>query len=119
MQIVLGFLLGLAADDVNVDPDTRLAPVRMRHYLEMGNLLLRTLQKGAVLKDDKIHIAVARGEVLRGCRTARVHDRRVRFLQWLRLTPDVAGMKVVALKIKFRVVGPGLLEELKPFGGIL
>src|ERR1700692_2974841 len=100
MQVVLGFLFGLAADDINVDPDARLAPVRMCHSLEMGYLLLRTLEKGAVLEDDKIHVAVARGEVLRRCRAARVHDRRVRLLQGLRLTPDVAGAKAITLKIK-------------------
>src|SRR6202166_2836132 len=78
MQVIFGFLLGFATDNVDVNPDASLAPMRTRHRLEMGDLLLCAFKKGTVLEDDEVHVAVARGEVLRRWRPARVHDRRGR-----------------------------------------
>jgi len=39
VEIVLGFLLGLTAHDVDVDPDPRFTAVRRRHRLEMVDLI--------------------------------------------------------------------------------
>jgi hypothetical protein len=37
-------------------------------------------------------------------------------LQRLRLTPDVSGVKVLAIEVKFRILCPGALEKLQPLG---
>ena len=84
----------------------------------MGDLLLCAVKKGTVLEDDEVHVAVARGEVLRRWRPASVHHRWVRLLQRFRLAPDVAGMKAVAIEVEFFVVGPGSFQKFEPFGGI-
>src|SRR6516225_5964087 len=77
VEIILGLLLARAADDVDVDPNPRFAAVRAGHLLEMIDLRLCALEMGAVLEDDEIHVAVARGEILRCRRSAGVHDRRM------------------------------------------
>src|SRR5262249_57949510 len=64
VEIILGLLLALPADDVDVDPNPRLAPMRVGHLLEMIDLRLCAFEMGAVLEDDEIHVAVARGEFL-------------------------------------------------------
>src|SRR6201981_2803103 len=62
VEIILGLLLALPADDVDVDPNPRFAPMRAGHLLEMIDLRLRAVEMSAVLEDDEIHVAVARGE---------------------------------------------------------
>ena len=69
-------------------------------------------------EQHEIHVAIARGEILRCGRSARIHHRGVRLLQRLRLAPDVAGVKALAVEVEFLVVGPRPLEEFKPLGRI-
>src|SRR5205823_4993834 len=57
VQIVLGFLLGLAADDVDMDPDSGFAPVRASEILKMRDLSARPFQECPILENDEIHVA--------------------------------------------------------------
>src|SRR5215468_5455798 len=118
VEIILGLLLALPADDVDVDPNPRFAPMRARHLLEMIDLGLCAFGMGAVLEDDEIHVAVARGEFLRRGRSAGVHDRRMGLLQRLGLAPDRGGIEALATEIELLVLRPRAAHEIEPFGGV-
>ena len=93
-------------------------PCDARHVLEMIDLLLRAFEVGTVLEDDEVHVAITRREILRGRRTAGVHDRRMGLLQRLRLAPDRVGVEALAVEIELFVLRPCPLHELEPLGGV-
>src|SRR5262249_491316 len=72
----------------------------------MIDLRLCAFEMGAVLEDDEIHVAVARGEFLRRGRSAGVHDRRMGLLQRLGLAPDRGGIEALATEIELLVLRP-------------
>ena len=67
---------------------------------------------------DKIHIAVFRGKRLAGSRATRVHDRDIG-LYGLGLTPDVAALKELAVKVELVFSIPKLAHKCEPFGCVL
>ncbi len=102
-----------------MNPYPRLAPVRPGDVLEMCDLLASCFEVGAVLQVHKVHVAVTRREVLCGTRAARVHHRRMGFLERLGLAPDPLRVEAFALEVELVVAGPALLQEIQPLGCIV
>ena len=96
----------------------RLAPVRAGQIFQMRDLRARAIEERAILEDDEIHVAIARGEVLRGGRAAGIHDRRMRLLQRFGLAPDRDRVEALAVEVEFPVLRPRAAHEIEPFGGI-